>query len=242
MGLTECKTADEVRALYRAVSKHKYRQLAPRRARCVKINDLSPEPAPIPITRIQPTVVFQTFDQAQLTKPDVQTFPTVGSIIRLVSSVYGVSKTDILSRRKDAGTVRPRQVAAYLASTLTPHSFPQIGRFMGGRDHTTILHARDKIRDLRLVDAELDKLLVELELQLGGPRPSVKLRQTKELWSPQMDRLLRRLCRTNATAEDIALKINSKFGTDLTNGAVSARIWKRGLRRKHMQQIIPEAA
>lgn len=76
----------------------------------------------------------------------------VEDIQRVVARHYGVSKGDILSARRTANVVRPRQVAAYLAKTLTLRSLPDIGRRMGGRDHTTILSSVRKIT--RLVETE----------------------------------------------------------------------------------------
>jgi chromosomal replication initiator protein len=51
--------------------------------------------------------------------------------------------------------VRPRQVAMYLAKTLTPRSLPEIGRRFGGRDHTTVLHAVRKIEAEQVKDVKL---------------------------------------------------------------------------------------
>jgi chromosomal replication initiator protein len=53
-----------------------------------------------------------------------------------------------LSSRRTANVVRPRQIAMYLAKTLTLRSLPEIGRRFGGRDHTTVLHAVRKIETL----------------------------------------------------------------------------------------------
>ena len=54
----------------------------------------------------------------------------------------------LLSSRRTANVVRPRQIAMYLAKTLTLRSLPEIGRRFGGRDHTTVLHAVRKIESL----------------------------------------------------------------------------------------------
>jgi hypothetical protein len=64
----------------------------------------------------------------------------VRTIIRAVCDHYKLSLTDMLSRRKTKGVIRPRQVAIYLAKELTLASLPEIGRVFD-RDHTTILHA-----------------------------------------------------------------------------------------------------
>lgn len=69
-----------------------------------------------------------------------------------VTRLYGVSRIDLLSSRRSADVVRPRQVAMYLAKTLTLRSLPEIGRLFGGRDHTTVLHAVRKIKALVTMD------------------------------------------------------------------------------------------
>ncbi|MBI1383334.1 MAG: chromosomal replication initiator protein DnaA [Rhizobiales bacterium] len=86
----------------------------------------------------------------------------IEDILKLVSRHYGVSRTDILSQRRHRSVVRPRQVAMYLAKQLTSRSLPEIGRRIGLRDHTTVLHAVRKIDaeikvDMRLKD-EIDEL------------------------------------------------------------------------------------
>lgn len=74
--------------------------------------------------------------------------PTVLSIIRATCEHFGRSYADIMSLRRDVAHVWPRHVAMYLAKTLTKQSFPEIGRRMGDRDHTTILHGVRKMQTL----------------------------------------------------------------------------------------------
>src|SRR5665213_3175462 len=64
----------------------------------------------------------------------------IEDIQRVVARQYNVSRSDLLSSRRTANVVRPRQVAMYLAKSLTLRSLPEIGRRFGGRDHTTVLH------------------------------------------------------------------------------------------------------
>jgi len=72
----------------------------------------------------------------------------VEEILKLVSAHYNVTRADLLSSRRTASVVRPRQIAMYLSKTLTLRSLPEIGRRFGGRDHTTVLHAVRKIEGL----------------------------------------------------------------------------------------------
>jgi len=79
----------------------------------------------------------------------------IEDIQRLVANHYNVSRADILSSRRTATVVRPRQIAMYLAKSLTLRSLPEIGRRFGGRDHTTVLHAVRKIEGMVGKDTEL---------------------------------------------------------------------------------------
>ena len=65
---------------------------------------------------------------------------------------FDVKLLDMLSKRRTAEIVKPRQIAMYLAKTLTLKSLPDIGRRFGGRDHTTALHAIRKMEGLILLD------------------------------------------------------------------------------------------
>jgi chromosomal replication initiator protein len=69
----------------------------------------------------------------------------IEDIQKMVATRYNVSRADILSERRTAVVVKPRQIAMYLSKALTPRSLPEIGRRFGGRDHTTVLHAVRKI-------------------------------------------------------------------------------------------------
>ena len=85
----------------------------------------------------------------------------IEDIQKLVGNHYSVTRADILSSRRTANVVRPRQIAMYLSKILTPRSLPEIGRRFGGRDHTTVLHAVRKIDALAAKDRALSE---EIEL------------------------------------------------------------------------------
>ena len=70
---------------------------------------------------------------------------TVDEIQKAVAAHFGVTTTDICSKRRTQSVVRPRHVAMYLAKVLTTRSLPDIGRRFGGRDHSTVIHAVNKI-------------------------------------------------------------------------------------------------
>jgi chromosomal replication initiator protein len=90
----------------------------------------------------------------------------IEDIQRVVARQYNVSRSDLLSSRRTANVVRPRQVAMYLAKTLTLRSLPEIGRRFGGRDHTTVLHAVRKIEGLVGNDTALADEIELLKRQL----------------------------------------------------------------------------
>ncbi len=86
----------------------------------------------------------------------------IEDIQKLVAARYNVSRADILSERRTAAVVKPRQIAMYLSKSLTLRSLPEIGRRFGGRDHTTVLHAVRKIEkaltDDRVLTEEVELL------------------------------------------------------------------------------------
>jgi len=90
----------------------------------------------------------------------------IEEIQRIVARQYNVSRADLLSSRRTANVVRPRQVAMYLAKLLTLRSLPEIGRRFGGRDHTTVLHAVRKIENLVNTDSALAEEIEMLKRQL----------------------------------------------------------------------------
>lgn len=73
---------------------------------------------------------------------------TVGQIISETAAYFGVTVEDIQGSSRSRNLVTARQIAMYLSRELTEHSFPQLGQYFGGRDHTTVMHAEKKIRKL----------------------------------------------------------------------------------------------
>jgi chromosomal replication initiator protein len=77
---------------------------------------------------------------------------TIENIQKEVAEYYQIRAADLLSAKRSRSFARPRQVAMTLAKELTSHSLPEIGAAFGGRDHTTVLHANRKIKELREID------------------------------------------------------------------------------------------
>lgn len=91
---------------------------------------------------------------------------TVENIKKTVAQHYNIKTSDMDSKRRTRSIARPRQVAMALSKELTNHSLPEIGTFFGNRDHTTVLHACRKIKELRMEDATLDESYRILERTL----------------------------------------------------------------------------
>ncbi|GGA38070.1 chromosomal replication initiator protein DnaA [Pelagibacterium lentulum] len=85
----------------------------------------------------------------------------IEDILKIVARHYKVPRTELLSSRRSRDVVRPRQIAMYLAKSLTSRSLPEIGRRFGGRDHTTVLHSVRKVEQLMSQDVDLTQ---EIEL------------------------------------------------------------------------------
>lgn len=80
---------------------------------------------------------------------------SIENIQRTVAEYYKIKVADILSKRRSRSIARPRQIAMALSKELTSHSLPEIGDAYGGRDHTTVLHACRKVKQLMEADGEI---------------------------------------------------------------------------------------
>lgn len=100
-------------------------------------------PKPKPLRPIDWEVYSRGMWFYDLIWPTPQKYATnrIDFIINAVARNFGLSKLDIRSQRRTAKEVIPRQLAAFLCRELTSRSLPEIGRRLGGKDHTTILHA-----------------------------------------------------------------------------------------------------
>ena len=93
---------------------------------------------------------------------------TVENIQKTVADYYKVRIADLLSKRRSRSVARPRQVAMALAKELTTHSLPEIGDAFGGRDHTTVMHACKRIRELRDSEPRIQEDFTALLRTLAG--------------------------------------------------------------------------
>ena len=88
---------------------------------------------------------------------------TVDKIQNIVSGYFNITLTDMLSQRRSRPLARPRQVAMYLAKTMTTRSLPEIGRRFANRDHTTVIHAVKTITKLSETDEEMKKNIIQIK-------------------------------------------------------------------------------
>ena len=126
-----------------------------------------PPPKPEPIqSRVESAAQFYAAGwrciQA-LEGPSAPRTPTCNEIILTTAHYYGITNNEIRNARRTMNFTKPRQIAYYLCCELTRRSLVEIGVYMGGKDHTTVLHGNRKIRSLLTSDpdlaAEIDQLI-----------------------------------------------------------------------------------
>ncbi len=93
---------------------------------------------------------------------------TIENIQKTVADYFKVRVSDLLSERRNRSIARPRQVAMALAKELTSHSLPEIGDAFGGRDHTTVIHACRRIKELRDAEQRISEDYLNLLRTLTG--------------------------------------------------------------------------
>ena len=91
-------------------------------------------------------------------------------IQEVISQRFGVTLDELVSPRRSQSVAYPRQVAMYLSRELTDASLPMIGKQFGGRDHTTVIHAKDKITRLIREDRSVYNLVQELTARIKQAR------------------------------------------------------------------------
>lgn len=121
----------------------------------IEVIEVAPETDPVP--------AFQGIEQ-----PPILIFTNkIEQIKRIVCKHFGVSKSSIESSSRGKAIVYPRHICMYLARKHTTHSYPEIGRRFGRRDHTTILHAFNKIDGLIQQDNKTSAEVALLEASMS---------------------------------------------------------------------------
>ena len=88
---------------------------------------------------------------------------TIKDIQRVIGEEYGLKMEDFTTKKRTKSIAFPRQIAMYLSRELTDFSLPKIGEEFGGRDHTTVIHAHEKISKMMETDTQFQKQVQELE-------------------------------------------------------------------------------
>lgn len=118
-----------------------------------------PKPAPVYYVRKRPakSIVYRMWFEDLILAAEQSYHKPILRIEHVQAECarfYGITREDILNICRKKHFVRPRQVAMYLAKKITLQSFPEIGRRFGGRDHSTVLHAVNKVG--RLIAEDID--------------------------------------------------------------------------------------
>jgi len=95
---------------------------------------------------------------------------SMDDIIRTVTAEFHVKLSDLQSKKRSNSVAHPRQIAMYLARTLTRHSLEEIGGYFSGRDHTTVMHGFDKIKRLVESDPSFAETIARLTSHLRNHR------------------------------------------------------------------------
>lgn len=101
----------------------------------------------------------------------------ISDITDIVSRHFNLRLADLQSKKRSQSIAEPRQICMYLARQLTKHSLEEIGGHLGGRDHTTVMHACGKIEDLRKSDRRMRATIEQLAGQItqSGSSPAREL-------------------------------------------------------------------
>ncbi len=114
----------------------------------------------------EPTIQFIKSSLAELIESNQKRGVQANDILNTILKFYEISKEEIFSKTRKKTVVRPRQISMYFMRSELAMSYPGIGKYFGGRDHTTALHSYEKIKLLRKTDKkfseELDYLLEKI--------------------------------------------------------------------------------
>ena len=91
---------------------------------------------------------------------------TIEKIINHICKYYSLQTDDLIGKKRPKNIALPRQIAMYLCRRMTDSSLPKIGLSFGGRDHTTVIHAYEKIEKMRKEDRSFDSLMEQFEEQI----------------------------------------------------------------------------
>jgi chromosomal replication initiator protein len=144
---------DDVRSYIATRTKSNVRELEGALTRLIAVSSLTGEP--ITLAMAQQTLKY-------LGAGTTERHISMDSILRAVADKFGLTPAQLKMKSNTRQIAFPRQVAMYLCKELTRASLPEIGRFFGGKHHTTVLHSIQKIEDLRRRDEDVNRLIETL--------------------------------------------------------------------------------
>jgi Bacterial dnaA protein helix-turn-helix len=139
-----------------------HRQRLERMSPTAQVREAPPEVIALPPVEPEPTPL-DAIHVPWLDKMGVERIKTE------VAMHFKVTRLDLVSARRTKNIVLPRQIAMYLAKTMTLKSLPEIGRRFGGRDHTTVLHAVRKIKALESSNPHVAAAIATIKASMGIP-------------------------------------------------------------------------
>ncbi|GEP23849.1 MAG: chromosomal replication initiator protein DnaA [Lentilactobacillus diolivorans] len=110
-------------------------------------------------------LVYEALRGLKLTKTSREL--SIVDIQNKVASYFHVSITDLKGKKRMKSIVVPRQIAMYLSREMTNNSLPKIGKEFGGKDHTTVIHACDKISEIIKIDIDIRKEIADIKSELN---------------------------------------------------------------------------
>ena len=93
---------------------------------------------------------------------------TINDVIKTIANFYNIAENELYEKTRKKEVVKPRQIAMYVLREDFATSYPFIGQKLGGRDHTTVIHAYEKIKRDLAVDTILSQELEQIKTLLYG--------------------------------------------------------------------------
>jgi chromosomal replication initiator protein len=115
------------------------------------------------LTKTEITIAFAKNQLSELISSGIKKGITYKHILKAVAQFYDIDQNDLILKNRKKEVVRPRQVAMYLLRSEIEFSYPGIGEKLGGRDHTTAIHAFEKISKNLLIDAKLNEEISQIK-------------------------------------------------------------------------------
>lgn len=110
-------------------------------------------------------LVYEALKGLKLTKANTEL--SIVDIQNKVASYFHISISDLKGKKRMKSIVIPRQIAMYLSREMTSNSLPKIGKEFGGKDHTTVIHACDKIAEVIKLDTDIRKEIADIKSALS---------------------------------------------------------------------------